>query len=602
MSRDSGISLQLQQFLDQQVGLWPSLLEAVVFDGAVSRAKESEPLALLPQAEPQFIDYHLDAVDTLFSQLSRVDSREMAEVELSIGDGLMLQAIYLQHSQLLVTAVWRGLDSAIQWSLFWGAFDAGLSASRATDVSCQSELGLMLAGRILRARDYSTACQVWLVDLNSAASAQRSILFLSHNGQLVLEQVSGIGHFESKRHLLALATDAAEEAFDQQRAVVEGDSRDSGIVRLAQQSFSREFSPLAISSIPLFEDQQSAASIEQPYQLQEPVGVLVFFHQEPLDSQKTIDLEQALALSTAALLARKKLARPFLVGLKDDLSASLSVLFGGSFLKAKLIVIGLSVFLLVSAFWQVDEQLSAGAELFPQRQQRVSALMDGYLRNASVKEGDRVVAGQLLAELDSRDLVLERLQRLSRYSRLESEYLQAVAMGLQGDMAVLQARLNEAEAELELVDQQLERLKVLAPVDALVISGDLSQRLGDPVRSGDLLFVLATLDDFEVEIKIPEYRLSDVQVGDRGELFLNARTAITYQFEVTAIKPHLLAEAGGSFLLVEALLRGVGADDRFQPGMVGIARLDVGPASALMTWTSQLNYVVERWLWRWFGL
>ena len=112
---------------------------------------------------------------------------------------------------------------------------------------------------------------------------------------------------------------------------------------------------------------------------------------------------------------------------------------------------------------------------------------------------------------------------------------------------------------------------------------------------------MATLDDFEVEIKIPEYRLSDVQLGDLGELFLNARTESTYQFEVTGIKPHLVSESGGSFLLVEALLRGEGADDRFQPGMVGIARLDVGRASALASWTRQLNYVFERWLWRWFG-
>ena len=605
MSDDSDITQQIQGLLDQQLGQWPELFEAVVFDGAVARAKESYPLGLLPHTEPQFIDHHLEAVDRLFSEISQIDAVEterLINVELSIGDGLVLQAIYLQRSQLVVTTVWKTPDRALQWSLLWRAFDAGLAASRAAHGSQQNELGLLLAGRVLSAKHYSAACQGWLVDLNSVVDAQRSLLFLQSSGQLVLEQVSGIGHFEGKRHLLSLATDAAEEAFDQQLAVVEGDNRDNGIVRLAQQAFSREFAPLTISSMPLFADQFSTQSEEPSYRLQEPLGAVVFLHEQPLDEQKTIELEQVLSLSIPALLARKKLARPFVVGLKDDLAATLAALLGSGFLKAKLALIGLIIFLLVSSLWQVDEQLSAGAELFPQRQQRVSALMDGYLRNASVKEGDRVVAGQLLAELDSRDLVLERLQRLSRYSRLESEYLQAVAQGLQGDMAVVKARLNEAGAELELVDQQLQRLKVLAPVDALVISGDLSQRLGDPVRSGDLLFVLATLDDFEIQIKIPEYRLSDVKVGDRGQLFLNARTEVTYEFEVTGIKPHLVAEQGGSFLLAEAMLRGAGADDRFQPGMVGIARLDVGRASALTSWTRQLTYVVERWLWRWFGI
>lgn len=602
MSPDAGVAQQIQRLLDQQTDQWPSLVEVVVFDAAVTRAKESQPIALLPHTEPQFIDHHLNAVDSLFDKISEVDSDQLTGIERVVGGGLMLQAIYLQSSQLFVTAVWRGLERAAQWSLLWAAYDAGLSASKTSGNNLHSELGLTLAGRILRARDYTSACQGWLVDLNSAVDAQRSILFLYRSGHLKLEQVSGIGHFEGKRHLLSLATDAAEEAFDQQLAVVAGDTRDSGIVRLAQQAFGHEFAPLVISSMPLFADQAEIGDSEQSYHLQEPIGVVILLHQTPLAEQKTVELEQALALSTPALLARKKLARPFLMGLKDDLSGSLAALFGSGFLKAKLVAISLAVFLLISSVWQVDEQLSAAAELFPQQQQRVSALMDGYLRNANVKEGDRVTAGQLLAELDSRDLILERLQRLSRYSRLESEYLQAVAMGSQGDMAVLQARLNEAKAELDLVDQQLQRLKVLAPVDALVISGDLSQRLGDPVRSGELLFVLATLDDFEVEIKIPEYRLSDVRLGDLGELFLNARTESTYQFEVTGIKPHLVTEAGGSFLLIEALLRGAGANDRFQPGMVGIARLDVGRTSALTSWTRQLSHVFDRWLWRWFGL
>jgi hypothetical protein len=118
LSDDSDITQQIQGLLDQQLGQWPELFEAVVFDGAVARAKESYPLGLLPHTEPQFIDHHLEAVDRLFSEISQIDAVEtegLINVELSIGDGLVLQAIYLQRSQLVVTTVWKTPDRALQW-------------------------------------------------------------------------------------------------------------------------------------------------------------------------------------------------------------------------------------------------------------------------------------------------------------------------------------------------------------------------------------------------------------------------------------------------------------------------------------------------------
>ena len=592
----------IQQLLDEQQGRWAGLFEVVVFTTAVARAKESEPLALLPHSEPRFIDQHLSAVDTLFKQREIEDAGHLSDQEVALGQGFTLLAIYLHQSQLLVSAVWQDSEPQDGWSAMWRGFDAGVAGASTQDLAQGRELGQAVAGRVLQAADYAAACQTLLVSFNSVLRAQRSILFLDRGGQLVVEQVSGIGQFESKRHLLVLAADAAQEAMDQQVAVVEGDDRDVGVIRIAQQAFNREFSPLRISSFPLFSDQAGTTRLELTSPASSPHGVLVFFHEEPLTDENTAQLEQALALVAPALLARKKLARSFVGGLKDDLGALLSGVFGQAFLGAKLLVVTLLLLGSISAVVQIDEELSVSAELLPQQRQQVSALMDGYLRDARVKEGDRVVAGQVLAELDSSDLTLERLQRFSRFSRLQSEYLQAVALGSQTDMAVMRARLNEAKAELELVDQQLERMKVRSPIDALVISGDLSQRLGDPVRSGDELFVLATLDQFKVELKVPEYRLADVQAGDRGELFLNARSGAIYAFEVIALKPQLVAEGGASFLLGEAQLRDLGAADQFQPGMVGVARLDVGKASALAVWTRQLRHVIDRWLWRWFGL
>lgn len=593
MPRDSAIQAHIQQFIESLV-VTATPLECVVFDGAVARAKDAEPLAIWPRGEPQFIDQHLEGVDQLFAHGPA--SQPLIEQRALVG-GELLVSQYLPLSQLLVTAIWRAEDDCQLWLQQWRSFDCG--SALASEHTMQSDqLGLHLARKLLQANDYPAAVQGWLADLNSLADAQRTLLFTARSGRLALDSVSGIGQFESQRHLLALAAAAAEEAFDQQCAVVDGDDRDSGLTRLAQQDFNREFAPLRVSIVPLFDSRDEREILAQ----QPPIGAVVLLHREPIVADLADQLGAAIAASSAALFARKRLHRSFIAGLKDDGRRFVAGLLGRELLRAKLIALGIALALLVAALWPVDEQLSISAELLPEQQQRISAQLDGYLRSSAVKEGDRVEQGQLLAELDSRDLVLERLQRLSHYSRLESEYLQAVAFGAQGEMAVLQARLNEAEAELELVDQQLQRLRITAPSSALVISGDLSQRLGDPVRAGELLFLLASLDNFKVRLKIPEYRMDAIALGVKGELFLNARSGQSYRFEVTAIKPQLIAEEGGNFLVVDGRLMALEDAKQFQPGMVGVARLEVGRASALAVWTRQLNFVVSRFLWRWFGI
>lgn len=590
MTRNENALAALQQFLDS--GRAPTaLIECVVFDAAVARGKEAQPLALWPRQVLQQQDSHLEMVDRLFA----LAPSALEQLQLPCGADHTLSGIYLPHAKLIVSALWRG-ELAAGWLSQWQLFDTGASLQSQLPQT-EPGLGARLAVRLLDAEDYATAVQTWLADLNAISGAEKSLLFINRAAQLELDSVSGVGQFESRRHLLAKLAEAAQEAFDQYAPVVDGDSRDEGTVRLAQQAFNREFAPLRVSSLPLYGADNSTALT-----LAAPLAVLVLLHREPIDTQLCVELERVVADSSAALMARKRLDKSFIAALQADAGRFFAGLLGRELLRAKLLAAGLLLVIAVASLWPIDEQLSVTAELLPEQQQRISAQLDGYLRSAEVKEGDRVEAGQLLAELDSRDLVLERLQRLSRFSRIESEYLQAVAFGAQGEMAVLQARLTEAEAELELIDQQLQRLRISSPVSALVISGDLSQRLGDPVKAGELLFLLATLDDFKVRLKIPEYRLDAIRVGARGELFLNARTERSYRFEVSAVKPQLVAEQGGNFLLVDAKLLLSEESVSFQPGMVGVARVEVGRASALAVWTRQLNYVVGRFLWRWFGI
>ena len=73
--------------------------------------------------------------------------------------------------------------------------------------------------------------------------------------------------------------------------------------------------------------------------------------------------------------------------------------------------------------------------------------------------------------------------------------------------------MEQADAQVALIEKQLSRVQVAAPFDAVVVSGDLSQSLGVPVERGDVLFELAPLRGYRVILEVEERDIGQLQVG-----------------------------------------------------------------------------------------
>jgi multidrug resistance efflux pump len=97
---------------------------------------------------------------------------------------------------------------------------------------------------------------------------------------------------------------------------------------------------------------------------------------------------------------------------------------------------------------------------------------EGYLKQAYVRPGDRVKEGQLLAELADEDLKLEERKAQSEVSQMENAYGTALVKQDRAEVAIVGAKLEEGRAQLALVQSRLQRTKLVAPFDALVITGE----------------------------------------------------------------------------------------------------------------------------------
>ena len=222
----------------------------------------------------------------------------------------------------------------------------------------------------------------------------------------------------------------------------------------------------------------------------------------------------------------------------------------------------------------VPWRVSAPARLEGAVQRALVAATDGFLQQANVRPGDRVQAGQVLAELSSQDLELDRRRRESELRQHENAYRAAQARADRAQMVTLQARAAEAQALLALVEGQLARARIEAPFDGIVIKGDLGQNLGAPVQRGEVLMVLAPNDSFRLILEVDEADVAAVRPGQRGELALAAQPDRTLSFVTRRIVPVASAADGRNFFEVEAALEQT--PPQLRPGLSGVGKVEAG--------------------------
>ncbi|NNK96535.1 MAG: HlyD family efflux transporter periplasmic adaptor subunit [Desulfobacterales bacterium] len=237
-------------------------------------------------------------------------------------------------------------------------------------------------------------------------------------------------------------------------------------------------------------------------------------------------------------------------------------------------------------FISTDYRVTGDARLEAQTQRVIVAPQNGYIAKASIRPGDIVQSGDLLGTLDVKDLNLEYRKWASQLDQLETEYRDALARHDRSSVSITQARIAQAEAQLNLVGEQLMRTQLAAPFDGLVVSGDLTQALGSPVERGQVLFTVAPLDVYRVILNIDERDVGEIKPGQRGDLILSGMPRKPLELTVEKVTPVSTAEEGRNFFQVEAKMNET--SDLLRPGMEGVAKITIERRKLIWIWTHNL--------------
>ncbi len=264
---------------------------------------------------------------------------------------------------------------------------------------------------------------------------------------------------------------------------------------------------------------------------------------------------------------------------------------------ARIVAAAAVVALLAAATVPVEVSVSAPARIEGEVQRTVAAPIRGYLKAVHARPGDAVRAGDLLAELGDRDLELDRTRLRSELAQHEGAAAAAMARGERAAMAVAQSKVEETRSRLGLVEHQLEQIRLRAPIDGVLIQGDLWQQLGAPVDRGQSLFVVAPVHRHRVVVELDERDLRRVYAGQPGRLALSALPWDALPVSIERIAPAAASLDGRNVFELEARL--TEPDGGLRPGLRGVAHLQAGRAPPLREWGRRVAEAAARVAWRW---
>ena len=481
----------------------------------------------------------------------------------------------------------------LQWGAGWLevlAHRLGVARLEAGSVEAAKQrlqIVLDLVATALGHERFYGAATAFVTTLANRLACDRVSLGFLKGGRMRVRAVSHSAHFGKQTNLVRAIGGAMDEALDQGATVVYP-LRPGGEARVtrAHAELARQSDAGATCTVLLAEGQRFAGALT----LERPAD-------RPFDPATVEFCEALAAVAGPVLEVQRRDDRWLVVKAADAGLRQLAYLIGPRHIVLKLTVIGLAAVGAWLAVAEGDYRIAARSVMEARTRLAAVAPFNSYIKEAPVRAGDVVRQNQLLAALDDRELRLERLKWLSQGEQLSKQRDQAVAKRDAAAAQIAGAQIDQARAQLALLDYQLSRTRLVAPLEGSVVTGDLSQSLGAPVERGQVLFEVAPLADYRLVLQVDEHDIADVVVGQRGELLLTAWPADTVPFTVETITPVSTAREGRNYFRVEAKLDRT--PERLRPGMEGVGKIVASRRLLVWIWTRQAIDWVRLKLWAW---
>ena len=461
------------------------------------------------------------------------------------------------------------------WGAGWlvGLFDKRRLIERDRRLNRSALLQDLLLGALAERRKEDAGR--WIVNrLAEALPCRQAVLGYAGDSKgtaVELVNVSGSAGFEPRTNLLAAARDSLQEALEwgETRCYPTADETVVGSVKVADAlaGYCREAGAAGAVALPLTHQGRR-------------VGALLVDADTPFDASTRAFLETVALALAPCIDVQRRAGRGLLEHTRSVAGTAVRTVVGPRAPGIKLMVALGLLALGAAALIQTEYRVRSPALIEGLVQRAAVAPYDGYIATATVRAGDPVRAGDVLARMDDRDLKLEEAKAAADAELADRKLREALGRGDAAAVRVGEADAQQADAALALEREKHSRATITAPFDGRIVSGDWSQQLGAPIEQGHVLFEIAPMDSWRVVLKVDERDIVQLREGQHGELVLAGLPGEHFEIQVIRIAPVAQPEDGRNSFRVEARMVG-GSPSRIQPGMEGVGKVAAGGHSLL---------------------
>jgi len=439
-----------------------------------------------------------------------------------------------------------------------------------------------LFSKVARAKEFREGVATVCDELQELTGAARVAIGIGDQLHCKVYGLSGSGKVETASHATSQLAAFMREAVGVDAALAwpERSDRAAVLTSSSQASLLETLGTAEALAIPL---KTRAAGAKE----EEHLGavVLVWSREAPSD-RRHVDLALAAAPHLAALLhlSRESLPRGVHGAWRRFWTAATR--------SKKIATAAAPAAFLLAMILPVPYRIAADCRLRPEVTRQVAAPFDGILERALVKPGQPVEAGQLLAVLDGKEVRWKLAEAIARREASLKERDQAMAARDIAAKQLAQLQADGLALEVALLQYQRDNLEIRAPIQGVLISGNLERSEGVPVNTGQKLFDIAPLDRLEVEIAVPDSEIAHIRTGQDVRFRLESQARFRRGGTLGHVQPvSELRDDRNVFVCLAAV-----ENDRgdLRPGMRGKARIDTG--------LRPLGWTIFHRLWDWLRL
>lgn len=244
----------------------------------------------------------------------------------------------------------------------------------------------------------------------------------------------------------------------------------------------------------------------------------------------------------------------------------------------------------------IQFQINAAGEIGPADQVSVRPEVNGKISELAVDLGDAVRKGDLLFQLDDRDLQIERESRETEIARArlqldqaERNYLRARELfddnliskelfeQTKTEYELSKNTVLQGEKSLDLVKDRLSKTRILAPFDCTVLTRPVSvgQAVSGSggVSGGTEVLTIANLNDMIINAHINQADVAHLKNDQAVEVSVEAVPGLRVTGKIERIAPQATIKNNIKGFATRILLTNV--DKRIRPGMTANIRIPV---------------------------